>query len=227
MEEKEIGRSCVFFPLVGAFIGLILFIIYKAVSCLYLDTLLTSAIVSIALIVLTGGLHLDGLADTFDAFASNKNREKKLEIMRDSRIGTMGVLALISIIVLKILFLSEISTFDKFTALLSMCILSRWGQVLSIRSFNYAREGGKAKVFFDGINNGIYLSALIITLLFLFLLWQLKGIYLFAVLSIFSYFLGRLFSSKFGGLTGDVIGAISEISEVFVLFYIVILQRFI
>ncbi|MDP1853926.1 MAG: adenosylcobinamide-GDP ribazoletransferase [Candidatus Omnitrophota bacterium] len=228
IREKDIVNSCIFFPLAGLFIGLILFIVYKPLaSFLYVSPLLSSAIVVIFLAVITGGLHLDGLADTFDALSANRDKAGKLEVMRDSRIGTMGVLSLTSVIALKILLLSEIDTFNKFSALLSMCILSRWAQVFCMRRFIYARHSGKAKVFFSGMTKRIFLLAGFIALLAVVMLLRLNGIYLFVFVTIFAFLLGKLFSSRFGGLTGDIIGAINEISEVLVLFILIVLNRFI
>lgn len=225
-DEKCISNSCVYFPLTGALIGLILFAVHTCISYLYLHPFLNSTITVISLIIITGGLHLDGLSDTFDALGSNKDRVSRLRIMRDSHTGAMGVLALISVILLKIFLLSEILSFNKLPALLGMCILSRWSQVLSIRIFTYARESGKAEVFFLNMNNRIFLSAGISALLFSLFLLKIRGLYLFITAGIFSFISAKLISSQFGGLSGDNIGAISEITEVFVLFSIVVLQHF-
>lgn len=228
IKEKDIANSCIFFPLAGLFIGLILFVVYKPLaSFLYVSPLLSSTVVVICLALITGGLHLDGLADTFDALSANRDKAGKLEVMRDSRIGTMGVLALIGVIALKILLLSEINNFSKFSALLSMCILSRWVQVFCIRKFIYARHSGKAKVFFEGMNKRIFLTAGFSALLMVILFSRLNGIYLFIFVTVAAFLLGKLFTLRFGGLTGDIIGAINEISEVIVLFILVVLNRFI
>ncbi|MEK6714530.1 MAG: adenosylcobinamide-GDP ribazoletransferase [Candidatus Omnitrophota bacterium] len=227
-KDDELAASCVFFPLAGLVIGLILFIADKALrSTLYASPLVSSTIVVILSALISGGLHLDGLADTFDALSVNRDRAGKLEVMRDSHIGTMGVLALINVMLLKILFLSETGSFIKFPALLSMCALSRWTQVFCIHGFSYARDSGKAKVFFSAMNNRIFLVAGFITLLLSILLLWLNGIYLFLAVTIFAFLLGKFFSSRFGGLTGDTLGAINEIIEVLVLFILIILNRFI
>jgi len=107
--DEEISSSCIFFPATGALIGLILWSMSSAVSTLHLDPCLAAAITITTLVIITGGLHLDGLADTFDALAAGNDKSARLDVLRDSSIGTMGALALISVIILKILLLSEIA----------------------------------------------------------------------------------------------------------------------
>lgn len=223
--ERNIVSSCAFFPLAGAAIGLILFAIYALMSSLFLGPFVSSAITIISLAIISGGLHLDGLADTFDALAGGKDKKDKLEIMRDSHIGTMGVLALISVFLLKIFLFSEIANFHKFAALMAMTILSRWSQVFSLRTFTYAREEGKAKIFFSGIDNKVFFYAFLSALLLIILLFRIEGLYLFIASSVFAFAVGKFFSGKFGGITGDNLGALNEITEVVVLCSLLILQR--
>lgn len=224
---KKMALSMLYFPLVGLLLGLILAGANKGLYFLNLEQYAVNVVLVVLLIILTGGLHLDGLADTFDALAANRDKIGKLEVMRDSRIGTMGVTSLISVMLLKIFFLSEASSSIKFPALLSMCALSRWTQVFCIHRFSYARDNGKAKVFFSAMNNKIFLAAGLITLLLSIMLLWLNGIYLFLAATIFAFLLGKFFSSQFSGLTGDTLGAINEISEVFILFIIIVINRLI
>lgn len=224
VDDRHIALSCIFFPVIGALIGLVLFGLYWAILNLHLGPLLNSAVVIISLVIISGGLHLDGLSDTFDALASRKDKPSALDIMRDSQTGAAGSLSLISIIILKILLLSQVFYFNKLSALLFMCILSRWSQVVLIKIFKYARDEGKAKVFFSGMNNGIFLAAGFSSLLFsIFIFWPL-GLWLYFGALVFTIVLGKIFSLKFGGLTGDTIGATSEIVEVFVLLLVITLQ---
>src|SRR3989338_5804758 len=108
IDEKRSAKAVIFFPLVGLFLGLILAAVNNLLLFFKFEGLLINTILVISLAILTGGLHLDGLADTFDALLSRKNKEQMLEIMRDSHIGAMGVLSLISVILLKISLLSTI-----------------------------------------------------------------------------------------------------------------------
>ena len=119
-DEKELPHALIFFPFVGLLLGLILAGINHLLFILNFNDLLSNVILIISLILLTGGIHLDGLADTFDALASRKNKEEMLEIMRDSHIGVMGVLSIVSILLLKISVLSSLSPSLKIISLILM-----------------------------------------------------------------------------------------------------------
>ncbi len=168
-------------------------------------------ILVIALVILTGGMNLDGLADTADALLSRKSKEEMLLIMRDSRIGTMGVLALISIILLKIAFLS-CGISPKAISLLLMCILSRWSLVFGMFLFPYAREEGKARIFIEGITPKIFILATIITLIPVMAIWRIKGLLVFIIIGGVNYILGKTMCKEIGGITGDTLGAAGEIT---------------
>ena len=223
--DEQIGSSSIFFPAVGALISLILFFLYRLILPLRLSPYLDSAIISVALIVITGGLHLDGVADTFDAIAGNKDREASLAIMRDPSTGAIGASALISIIILKILLLAEIAPSNMLVALLFMLVFSRFSQVLSLRTFRYIRGEGKAKIFFRGTKNTPFIIAAISVLLFTVFFNFPNAVYIFIIIVSFTLVFNKLISLKFGGLTGDTIGAASEISEVVVLFLFILMRR--
>ena len=100
--NDRLPQATIYFPLVGLLLGLILVAVNSLLSYFgFKELFINSALVAL-LIVFTGGLHLDGLADTFDALLSRKRKAEMLEIMRDSHIGTMGVLSLIVVILFKI-----------------------------------------------------------------------------------------------------------------------------
>ena len=100
-------------------------------------------ILVIAEFLITGGLHADGLMDTSDGLFSGRERDRKLEIMKDSRIGSFGVVAFVFVTLLKWQLLTAIPTAEFIPmALIMMPLMSRWSLVLSIRSYPYAREQG-------------------------------------------------------------------------------------
>lgn len=225
IKESNLPNSLIYFPLVGLVLGLILTGINKVFLILDFDQFIINIILIVSLIIFTGGLHLDGLADTADALLSRKNKEEMLEIMHDSRIGVMGLLTVISIILLKIAFLSSISIPLKTISLLLMCTLSRWSLVLTMFLFSYAREEGKAKVFTQGINLKIFILATIIALACAITIWKIKGLLIFIIIAMSSYITGKFINNKIGGITGDALGAINELTEVVTLFSICILER--
>ena len=170
---------------------------------------------------------MDGLADTADAFLSRKNKDEMLKIMRDSRIGAMGVLALISIVLLKIVFISSISMSLKPASLILMCILSRWSLVLSLFLFPYARQEGKARFYIEGANPRTLIFSTVIVLCCAFLFLKIHGLLLLLIVAILVYVMGRFVMGKINGITGDTLGATNEIIEVLVLFIVCLLGRMI
>jgi adenosylcobinamide-GDP ribazoletransferase len=212
--KKEVAEAMAFFPLVGLLLGAILIGIYLILFSLGLAHLATSIILVVALIMLTGGIHLDGLSDTLDAFLSHKDKEEMLKIMRDSHAGVMGVLGIISIVLLKIALLVSIDISQEKAALLLMCILSRWAMVFAIFLFPYARQEGKAKIFFAGVNWRIFFLATIITFILTLLIWGFEGFILFGLAAFLTYLIGAFIRQKISGLTGDSLGAIDELIEI-------------
>jgi len=221
--EQKIAGSMVFFPLIGLFLGLFLWGTNSLLSFFNFPFLALNVITVVVLIAITGGLHLDGLSDTADAFLSGKPREQMLEIMRDSRTGVMGVLSLISIILLKVALLYSISLSLKPIVLMLMCSLSRWSAVATIFFFPYARQEGKARVFIKGMNLKIFILSSVVAVFSAAAIWQIKGLAVLLIITGFSYMLGKFSTKKIGGITGDTLGAGIEITEIITLVSVFIL----
>ena len=143
----DFGKSVVAFPYVGLIIGLILALLYGILSP-FIPFVPLMLIIVVAEFLITGGLHADGLMDTSDGLFSGRERERKLEIMKDSRIGSFGVVAFVFVTLLKWQLLTAIPTAEFIPmALIMMPLMSRWSLVLSIRSYPYAREQGMGAAF--------------------------------------------------------------------------------
>jgi adenosylcobinamide-GDP ribazoletransferase len=222
---KKIGDSMIYFPFIGLLLGLSLWGINKGLLSLNFSLSAVNTILVVFLLVLTGGLHLDGLADTADAFLSGKPKEEMLAIMRDSHVGVMGVLSLLGIILLKIGLLSSVGASLKAIALLLMCVLSRWSVVLAMFFFPYARQNGKAKSFIQELNLRIFCLSAIVVIFCAFAIWQIKGLILLLAIAAFAYLSAKLVSRKISGITGDTLGATIELAEVIVLFGLCILEK--
>lgn len=225
VKEKRLANALIYFPLAGLLLGLILAGIDNLLNILHFAPLAVNTILVVALASLTGGLHLDGLADTIDAFLSRKNKEEMLKIMRDAHIGAMGVISLICIILLKIALLNSVGISLKTVTLLLMCTLSRWSLVWAIYLFPCARQDGKAKVFIQGINSRIFIFSTIIASGCALMIWQLKGLFIIVIVATGIYAIGKFINNKIGGITGDTLGAINELSEVIILFSICVIER--
>ena len=144
---EDFGKSVVAFPYVGLIIGLILALLYGILSP-FIPVVPLMLILVIAEFLIAGGLHADGLMDTSDGLFSGRERDRKLEIMKDSRIGSFGVVAFVFVILLKWQLLTAIPTAEFIPmALIMMPLMSRWSLVLSIRSYPYAREQGMGAAF--------------------------------------------------------------------------------
>ena len=144
---EDFGKSVVAFPYVGLIIGLILALLYGILSP-FIPLVPLMLILVIAEFLTTGGLHADGLMDTSDGLFSGRERDRKLEIMKDSRIGSFGVVAFVFVTLLKWQLLTAIPTAEFIPmALIMMPLMSRWSLVLSIRSYPYAREQGMGAAF--------------------------------------------------------------------------------
>lgn len=222
--DKKMAWALVYFPLVGLCLGLMLMGLNRLLFISGFQSVVINIILVIVLIIFTGGMHLDGLADTADAFLSGKEKKEMLEIMRDAHIGVMGVLSLISIILLKIGLLSSLSVAEKPAALLLMCILSRWSVVLVMYLFPYARQEGKARLFIQGLNLKIFIVSLVVVLIFSFAIWGLKGLLVLVVISGSAYLMNKVINRKIGGVTGDTLGATIEVMEIAVLLIVCIMQ---
>ena len=222
---KKMAWALVYFPVVGLFLGLMLVGLNILLSILGIQPVVVNIILVITLIILTGGMHLDGLSDSSDAFLSGKDKKEILEIMRDPHIGVMGALSLISIILLKIGLFFSLGSAVKSIALILMCILSRWSVIMIMYLFPYARQEGKAKLFIQGLNLKIFITSLIISLLFSFILWGLKGLMVLAIISGCAYLINKISARKIGGVTGDTLGATIELMEVVTLLTVCIAGR--
>jgi len=222
--DQDLAQSLVYFPVAGLLLGLILAGLKIILGALGMNPLSLVMVLVVALIALTGGIHLDGLADTLDAFLSRKNKEEMLAIMRDSHAGVMGILGIVSAVLLKIALFFSLQNSLLPMALIISCLLSRWALVYAIFLFPYARKEGKAGVYFSGITRKIFTLCTIITLACLLILAGFKGLIILIVCAAGIYLFGRFSCKKIGGLTGDVLGAINEIAEIAVLFSLFILR---
>lgn len=221
-DQKKLSRGILFFPLIGLLIGLIVVLpTYGALLLFGRGVSVVIMIISSA--ALTGALHLDGLADTMDGILSARNREKMLIIMKDSRIGTHGVLALVFMIFLKYQFLMLIEENLYLLMVVAIPVAGRAAVGVMLLKSHYAREEGLGNLFIGKTGVSESLAAGILGTLILFALLGSKGaIAFFSTLMLTALFRIRV-EKILGGLTGDTLGAINEVSElIFIPIYILI-----
>jgi adenosylcobinamide-GDP ribazoletransferase len=213
-DGKDLETSAPFFPVVGLLIGGLVALsdlLLVQFLPLHIATLLTVLL----LVVITGGLHMDGLADTADGFFSVRSREKMLEIMRDSRIGTMGVLAIVFVVALKVAALLPLPTPGRQAIIILMPLAGRSAILLMMTALPYARpEGGLAGIFIVKRSWWAPVVALVFLLAAGWVLQRHLGLVAVIVSMASAGAMIRYTFKKIGGFTGDTLGAISEITEV-------------
>ena len=222
VKEKDFGRALIYFPIVGALIGLVLALVLLAFD--FLPNLAKIALVLTSSIIITGAMHLDGFADTCDGFFSGKSKEKILNIMHDPHIGTIGTIAVVSLLLLKFSLMASISKDILWKSLIMMAVFSRWIQVLACYLSKYAKEFGKAGFFIEYASLKEVLISGLITVTVLYLLEDWKVLFLFIPVLVVAFLLINYIKRRIAGMTGDTIGAVSEITEVCVLLFSLILS---
>ena len=215
-----------FFPLVGLAIGLLLAIGFYLFSFI-LPKSLTLWLTLGLLALITGGLHLDGFADTIDGLACGGTRERKLEVMRDSRIGAFGVIGLIFLIGAKFLALDQLPHFIIPYSLVSMIVIGRNSMVLVCYRSPYARSGeGLAKPFIENLTTREMILSLASAFGIALWIMNVKGILVFFGVCLFSLAYRAFFIKKLGGITGDILGASNELAELLSILLFIILEHF-
>ena len=212
-EAKDLGRSTAVFPLAGLTIGALLAGLNWLIAP-WLARPLTDALLVTALAAVTGALHLDGLADVCDGIAARGGRERFLEVMKDSRVGAVGVVGIVLGLLLKWQALLAVPSGMKMEALLFFPTLARCAQVLAMTGARHARQEGLGAVFIQGTGNARLVVALTLTLAAAFLLPPLTGLSAYVAVILLTMALRSYFHRRLGGLTGDVVGCISELTEI-------------
>jgi adenosylcobinamide-GDP ribazoletransferase len=246
--DSIFSRSTVFFPVAGFIIGVIV-----AALAWGLDDLLPPYVNVMLLlcvwVFLSGGLHLDGLMDTADGLLSHRSQERMLEIMKDSRVGAMGVIVCVLYVMLKAALLYALLTDDgagalgeleRFMLLALIPVWSRAFMSTAITGWRYVRPGQGMGQLFRSVHKGhaaaaclmaLLLSVLVFTLPFASSLDWLDVIFGCGFFIAVTYCVGTLIASlvarKLGGLTGDVYGALNELVELALLLGLVAVIRMI
>jgi len=216
LTPKKMAASMAWFPAVGLLLGGIIWCINQALY-MFMPGGVIDALVITALAFLTGGLHLDGLADTCDGlYGGRGDRARTLEIMKDSHIGAMGVIGVVVVLLLKYGALGGLYSHSRSYALLLAPMLARWTQVLMAYRFEYARKHGSlAQPFVEHLGVGHVLFATLFTLGASYGIAGLGGLATAGMVLLFAVAARLYFIIKLGGVTGDVIGAVSESAEAF------------
>ncbi|MCL5040594.1 MAG: adenosylcobinamide-GDP ribazoletransferase [Firmicutes bacterium] len=209
--------SAVFFPLVGSVIGLALAGLDIALSHLYARPLVVVLDLSF-LALLTGGLHLDGLMDSADGLFSGRSRERALEIMKDSRVGAMGVLTVLLVLFLQSAALLVVPEGNRLGLLLLFPLAGRLSLVLVAARFPPAKATGLGNLLAGRVGRSLWLPALLYSLLVTYSVAILRPGWMGGILALLgSQILGLALAHwaarRLGGITGDIFGAVEVLTE--------------
>lgn len=211
-EAGDLGRAAAWFPVVGVVLGLLLAAAARLVE-LAAPPLVTAALVVTVWVAVTGGLHLDGLADSVDGLAGGWTREDALAIMRDARTGAYGVTAIVLALGLKIAALASVPPDARWRALIVAPVAGRFGPLLLARLCPPAREEGAGHAFALAVRaSGLTMAALVTIAVSLGLL-GVWGALLVALAAALAGAFAAYLRARLGGLTGDCLGALVEATE--------------
>jgi adenosylcobinamide-GDP ribazoletransferase len=208
---EALGRAAPWFPVIGLGLGAVL-VGVERLTALVFPTLLAALLTVTVWKLLTGGLHLDGLADCLDGLAG-RDPEHRLAIMRDSRIGAFGAIGLILLLLLEIVAVAELAPGTRGLALLVVPVVARAGPPLLVRLFPAARPDGAGAAFGASVSRWAAPIALAIALAVALGALRVVGVLVFVVALASAVALGRFFASRVLGITGDVLGATIEVAE--------------
>ncbi|HNR65024.1 MAG TPA: adenosylcobinamide-GDP ribazoletransferase [Atribacterota bacterium] len=222
--NADFSKSSVFFPLVGLIIGGILHIFCLLLKYIELPVHLQAGLLLTIWVFLSGGLHLEGLADMVDGFSGGKNKEEIIAIMKDGSIGAKGAIVLILLIMLKYLLLLSLAEHAKWVILLLAPMLGRWSMIIAAYSGKPASSSNTLSNMFTRYlgKKELLISTLFVVMVMVSLL-MFSGQLIFEPLILLLINIGMTVimvtysKQKIGGICGDVIGAANEINELAVL----------
>ena len=209
------GRAAMWFPVVGLVVGAILAGVGWGANWLWHDRWIAAALVLMANLLLTGGLHLDGFMDTADAFFSHRDHERMLEIMRDSRSGALGVASGVVLLLTKFTAVSALLAHPSFLSLYYLALTPLLGRtsIIFATRFPCARDSGLGASFTAEVRSWQRELAILLTLVIVVAILRWHGVILFVLSLLVALLSSFYWQRRLGGLTGDIYGATNECVE--------------
>jgi adenosylcobinamide-GDP ribazoletransferase len=220
-EENDLAKAAAFFPVVGALIGLLGWGFVHLVHPFASADLCIVLLMSFSML-LTGAFHEDAVADAFDAFGSQWTKERILDVMKDSRIGTYGTLAVVMMTLLKFIMLRDIGVANIGPVFVVAHILSRWISLPMLCCLPYPKgSAGMGKAFVEGLATISWRAVIPGTLFALFVAvfaFGMTGLYFMLGVSVVGLLSGLYYYRKLQGATGDCLGTTTLLSELVIYF---------
>lgn len=210
-ENIDFKRGANFFVIVGLVIGLIQFIVYSFLIKFFSLDIVVIFIIIIDILI-TGGFHIDGFGDTCDGFFATKGKDKIIEIMKDSRIGTFACIGIIINLLIKFIGYNSVLNNTTSYIIILLPMISRVSIVLISYIGKAAKETGSGNLFINTISfNQVMVNYLIFILIAIFMV-DLKRLFMILIISIITTILfNKYCNSKINGITGDSLGANNEL----------------
>ncbi len=219
----SLEKAIRYYPAAGLIIGAVAALAFSLCALFWPKTLAVLAAIS-ATIIVTGAIHEDGWSDMVDGFGGGWSKERILDIMRDSCVGSFGATALVVMLLTRFVTLIEIDAALIPLTLIAGHALSRLCATVVLASLDYARDDGKAKAFSNRMGSGELVFATLTAALPLFFFAPQQLIPALLLAAVATLWLARLFKRQIGGYTGDCIGAVQQLSEI--AFYAGLLIKF-
>ena len=210
--ERPAGYSAGYYPVVGLILGLVL----SGMGDLFNQTLplgIAATLLLMVWVMLTGLLHLDGLMDSCDGLLPPRDPARRLEIMKDSRVGAFGVVGAILLLLLKYNALLALLSGQQLLALIAIPVLARWAMVWQMGRYPLARPEGLSVFFGAGLRWRQLLAASLMALVVTVGVLGVAGVWLIGAAWLVATVLARFALARLSGLTGDVYGATCEVVE--------------
>ncbi len=222
------GPAAKYLPVIGMLVGVITGSVFWMLHWVFPKDIAV-LLSMIAGLLLTGAFHEDGFADVCDGFGGGRTREDVLRIMQDSRVGAFGAMGIALMLLLKFEVLSLIPTGAVPIALIIGHSLSRLAAVSIMQTHRYLRREGEGKSHgvAQPMSGGNFIFALIAGLVPLALISIKVGILVLGVVGVTRFFIGRYFSSRLGGYTGDCLGAAQQVTEIMIYLCVLAAWKFI
>lgn len=214
--SQEMGRAVAWFPLVGVVLGLLLYIVNDSARIIFPDSV-SAALTLFAWVIFTRAFHLDGFMDTCDGLFGGFTPERRMEIMKDSRMGAFGVAG--GILVLITQYSTIESSVNPFAAFVLAATLGRWASPLVIYTFPYAREDGLGSEMKRNVGMKEVVIATLITGIVSWFVYGWLGFILMLGAAVIAFLIAFYAMRLLPGLTGDIYGTVTTIVEMLVLLF--------
>lgn len=218
--DLQVGRSTLFYPVVGLLLGVIIYGVAMVLP--EQSLLLNAALLTTLWLGLTGALHIDGLADSADAWVGGMgDSQRTLDIMKDPNCGPMGVTTILVVVLLKFTALYTLLQQGYLLPLLLIPMLGRAQILLLLLTTPYVRKQGMGSALATYLPGTLGWLVLLISFLGWGYFMQQSGVIVLAMLLLMFVFFRQILMRRIGGTTGDTIGALVELSELLLLIGVV------